>query len=241
MPRLRYVDLADGSWHDAPSWRSVQTGLTQLRLSGARSGTAALSPNDGSLVTSTPKGRDSYQDSYVYDPAAGSSVPMDKEGPDGFAPYIALDPSLDSPHGLTYTSAPLEKPLRLAGPSELELHVVTEASDMAYVARIADVAPDGTSRLVTQGWLRASMREVDEKRSRPGAPYLPDRRQLTVVPGETMKLRIDLWDTAWTLQPGHRLRVVVGSSDTPNHEPLATPGRNLVFHDAKHPSRLLLG
>ncbi len=241
MPRLRYLDQADGSWHDASSWRSVTTGLSELRLSAAESGTAPLSPNDGSLTTAPPKGRDSYQDSYVYDPAAGTSVPMDREGPDGFAPYVPLDPSVDHPHGLTYTSEPVAKPLRLAGPSELELHVVTEASDMAYVARLADVAPDGTSRHITQAWVRASMREVDAKRSRPGAPYLPDRRQLPVVPGETMTLRLDLWDTAWTLQPGHRLRVFVGSSDTPNHEPLATPGRNLVFHDAKHPSRLLLG
>lgn len=241
MPRLRYVDLTDGSWHDAPSWRSVQTGLTRLKLSAARSGTAPLSPNDGSLTADVPTGRDSYQDSYVYDPLAGTSVPMDKEGPDGFAPYAPLDPSLDHPHGLTYTSEPVDEPLRLAGPSELKLWAITEAKDMAYVARLADVAPDGTSRHITQGWLRASFREVDPKRSRPGAPFLPDRRQLPVVPGETMQLRMDLWDTAWTLQPGHRLRVFIGSSDTPNHEPLLTPGRNLVFHDADHPSELILG
>ncbi len=241
LPHLRYVDLGDRSWHDAPSWRSVQKGLTGLHLSGRRSGTAALSPNDGSLATSVPKGRDSYQDSYVYDPAAGSSVPMDKEGPDGFAPYLHLDPALDQPHGLTYTTPVLAKPLRLAGPSELRLPVITEASDMAYVARLADVAPDGSSTLITQAWVRASMREVDARRSRPGAPYLPDRRQLPVVPGETMDLRMDLWDTAWTLAPGHRLRLWVGSSDTPNHEALASPGRNLVLHDAQHPATLLLG
>ncbi|MCU1692236.1 MAG: hydrolase, CocE/NonD family [Frankiales bacterium] len=241
LPALRYVDLGDRSWHDAPSWRSVQKRLTTYQLSGKKSGTAVGSPNDGSLVAGTPTGRDSYQDSYVYDPANGSSVPMDKEGPDGFAPYLALDPSVDHPHGLTYTSAPLKAPLKLAGPSELEVSVVTEANDMAYVARLVDVAPDGTAKLVTQAWLRASMREVDPKRSRPGAPYLPDRRQLPVVPGETMKLRMDLWDTAWTVPAGHRLRVLLGSSDTPNHEPLATPGRNLVFHDAKHPAKLKLG
>ncbi|MCW2605889.1 MAG: peptidase [Frankiales bacterium] len=241
LPHLRFYDLGSRTWTDAPSWRSVQERLTSYQLSGKRSGTAALSPNDGSLVTTTPEGRDSYQDSYVYDPAAGSSVPMDKEGPDGFAPYLALDPTLDQPHGLTYTSTPLTRPLKLAGPSELEVSVVTEASDMAYVARLVDVAPDGTSRLVTQAWLRASMREVDPKRSRPGAPFLPDRRQLPVTPGETMKLRMDLWDTAWTVPSGHRLRVFLGSSDTPNHEPLATPGRNLVFHDAGHPATLRLG
>ena len=51
---------------------------------------------------------------------------------------------------------------------------------------------------------------------------------------------MDLWDTAYTLKKGHRLRVWFGSSDTPTHEPLATPGRNLIFHDAQHPSQLIL-
>ncbi len=96
LPALRFLDLGSRTWTDAPSWRSVGTRLTGYQLSGRRSGTAALSPNDGSLVKATPTGRDSYQDSYVYDPAAGSSVPMDKEGPDGFAPYLALDPSVDA-------------------------------------------------------------------------------------------------------------------------------------------------
>ena len=53
---------------------------------------------------------------------------------------------------------------------------------------------------------------------------------------------MDIWDTAYTLQPGHRLRAVARAPRTrPNHEPLPTAGRNLVLHDAQHPSQLLLG
>ena len=112
---------------------------------------------------------------------------------------------------------------------------------MAYVGRLIDVAPDGSTRLITQGWLRASFRYVDPARSRPGAPYLPDDRLLPVTIGETTEYRMDIWDTAYTLEPGHRLRLWLSSSDAPTHEPLTVAGRNLIFHDKDHPSQLILG
>src|SRR5436305_12943824 len=81
-PRVRYLDLGDQSWHAAPSWRSVATNLLPLYLSAQHSGSAPLSPNDGTLAAQVPTGRASYEDSYVYDPAAGASVPAGKDGPD---------------------------------------------------------------------------------------------------------------------------------------------------------------
>jgi uncharacterized protein len=238
-PRVRYFDMGDRTWHSARTWRSVTTNR-RLFLSGARSGTAH-SVNDGTLAPSLPRGRASYQESYVYDPTAGSSIPIDKEGPDGFLPYAPLDQRFDEPHGLTYTTPPLAAPLHLAGPSELRFWAITEGSDMAWVGRLVDVAPDGSARLITSGWLRASFRRVDPKRSRAGAPYLPDDRQVPVTIGLETLYRMDIWDTAWTLKPGHRLRLWLSSSDSPNHEPLAVAGRNLILHDATYPSQLILG
>jgi predicted acyl esterase len=112
---------------------------------------------------------------------------------------------------------------------------------MAWVARLEDVAPDGSASLITQGWLRASFRYVDPARARAGAPYLPDDRDTPVEIGATTEYRMDIWDTAYTLAPGHRLRLWLSSSDAPTHEPLDVAGRNLIFHDATHPSQLLLG
>jgi putative CocE/NonD family hydrolase len=241
LPRVRYFDLGDRSWHAAPSWRSVTSRNVRMYLSGARSGTAKLSPNDGTLADAVPTGRASYQESYLYNPAAGISVPVGKDGPDGFLPYITLDSRLDEPLGLTWTSPPLRDPLPLAGPSELRLYALTEASDMAWVARLLDVAPDGSTRPITQVWLRASYRYVDPARSRDGAPYLPDDRVLPVTIGLITEYRMDLWDIAYTLPAGHRLRLWLGSSDTPTHEPLLVAGRNLVIHDAEHPTQLILG
>jgi hypothetical protein len=112
---------------------------------------------------------------------------------------------------------------------------------MAWVARLEDVAPDGSSSLITQGWLRASFRYVDPKGSPAGDPYLPDDRDTPVTVGETTEYRMDIWDTAYTLAPGHRLRLWFSSSDTPTHEPLDVAGRNIIYHDATYPSQLLLG
>jgi putative CocE/NonD family hydrolase len=240
QPRVRYFDMGDRQWRAAPSWRAVTTRLTTQYLSAAKSGSTKLSPNDGSLAADVPSGRDSYQDAYVYDPAGGASVPMGKEGPDGFLPYAHLDQGLDEPHGLTFTGPELKEPLRLAGPTEFRFWAITEASDMAWVARLADVAPDGSANLIAPGWLRSSFRYVDESRSRPGAPYLPDDRDTPVTIGETTEYRMDIWDTAYTLAPGHRLRLWLGSSDSPTHEPLPVAGRNLIFHDRDHPSQLLI-
>ena len=240
MPRVTYFDKGDRSWHNAPSWRAVTTSLTNLSLSASPSGTAN-SLQDGSLASRVPTGRDAYQESYVYDPAAGVTVPEGKEGPDGFTPYIHADQRLDDLQGLTFTGPALTKPLHLAGPSELHFWAITEASDMAWVARLSDVAPDGSQTPITQGWLRASFRHVDAARSRPGAPYLTDDRHDPVTVGLSTEYRMDIWDDAYTLPPGHRLRLWFSSSDSPTHEPLPEAGRNLLFHDASHPSALILG
>jgi hypothetical protein len=240
-PRVRYFDLGDRTWHGAPSWASVDTHLTDLYLSAKNSGSATLSPNDGTLANAVPTGGDAYQDAYVYDPAAGVSVPMGKDGPDGFLPYAPMDQRLDEPQGLTYTTPVLAQPLHLAGPSELRFWAITEGSDMAWVARLEDVAPDGSASLITQGWLRASFRYVDPARSTDGDPYLPDDRDTPVTVGETTEYRMDIWDTSYTLAPGHRLRLWFSSSDTPTHEPLPEAGRNLIMHDADYPSQLMLG
>jgi predicted acyl esterase len=240
-PRVRFLDLGDRTWHQAPSWASVDDHNTTLYLSGAKSGTASLSPNDGTLATAVPTGRPAYQDSYVYNPTAGAAVPSGKEGPDAFAPYVPLDQTIDQPDGLTFTSDALTDPLRLAGPSEMRFWAVTEASDMAWVARLIDVAPDGSQQIITQGWLRASFRHVDPDRSRPGAPYLTDDQNTPVGVGEDTEYRMDVWDTAYTVKSGHRLRLWFSSSDSPTHQPLPVAGRNLIFHDATHPSQLLLG
>ncbi|HEV8297724.1 MAG TPA: CocE/NonD family hydrolase, partial [Acidimicrobiales bacterium] len=65
-------------------------------------------------------------------------------------------------------------------------------------------------------------------------------------------VEVDLWGTAIVFRAGHRIRVIVSSSDFPRYERnpntgedpwLATrfePARQRVFHDASRPSSVVL-
>src|SRR3954449_9527817 len=53
-PLVRYLDLGDGTWHESKSWRAANTSELPFYLSANRSGSATLSPNDGTLTDSLP-------------------------------------------------------------------------------------------------------------------------------------------------------------------------------------------
>ena len=85
--------------------------------------------------------------------------------------------------------------------------------------KLCDVAPDGTSALITRGMLDLSHRGVwpVDPDGAVGADVQP------VVPGEWMDVAIELESTTWTLVSGHRLRLAVAGSDWPNCWPPPGP------------------
>lgn len=120
---------------------------------------------------------------------------------------------IDLPPLLTWTSAPLTEDTDIVGDIELRLVASATAIDTAWMATLRDVAPDGETTDVTAGWLRASMREVDEAASRPGAPVLPCRYPRAVPIGEDVVYRIPLVPNARRFKQGHRIQLVLTSDD----------------------------
>ena len=96
------------------------------------------------------------------------------------------------PSSLTWDGTPLEQDLEVVGDFELRLTASSTALDTAWIVMLQDVAPDGSTTDVTAGYLRASLREVDEAASRPGAPVLPGRRPQAVPIGSPVEYRIPL-------------------------------------------------
>ncbi|WP_454560863.1 CocE/NonD family hydrolase [Mycobacterium haemophilum] len=152
---------------------------------------------------------------------------------------------IDPPSTLTWTSAPLSQDMDMVGDIELRLVASATAIDTAWIATLQDVAPDGEASAVTAGWLRASMREVDEAASRPGAPILPCRNPHAVPLGEDVVYRIPLVPNARRFKAGHRIRLVLSSDDqdpsTPaimnfRHASVGTSSLNTVHSS----SRLLI-
>jgi len=176
----------------------------------------------------------------------------DDEGTPGQRSFLVLGPGLGrstgsegEPARLEWTSHTLEQDLDVVGDIEVELQASATAIDTSWIITLQDVAPDGTVVDVTAGWLRASLREVDPERSRPGAPELTCRRAEAVVPGLMTTYRIPLVANARRFAAGHRLRLVITSDDqdpdTPaimgfRHAPVGTSSLNTVHSS----SRLLL-
>ena len=145
----------------------------------------------------------------------------DDEGAAGSRSFLVLGTGLnrtkgsavDPPSALTWTSAPMDGPTDVVGDIELRLVAAATAADTAWIATLLDVAPDGSAVPITAGWLRASMRAVDEAASLPGAPVLPCRTAEAVPVGEDVTYRIPLVPNARRLDRGHRIRLVLTSDD----------------------------
>ncbi|WP_306307074.1 CocE/NonD family hydrolase C-terminal non-catalytic domain-containing protein [Nocardia abscessus] len=157
----------------------------------------------------------------------------------------ATDGADPMPGQLSWTSDPLPDDIDMVGHPELRLTATSSATDTAWILLLQDVGPDGKATDITQGWLRASMRHVDEDASRTGRPVLPMQARVPVPPGEPVDYRIPLVANARRFQRGHRIRLVLTSDDNRedfqpmllfSHAPVGTAGVNTVHSS----SRLLL-
>ncbi|MEV6391221.1 CocE/NonD family hydrolase [Nocardia xishanensis] len=157
----------------------------------------------------------------------------------------ATDGANSMPGQLIWTSDPLLEDVDMVGHPELQLTATSSATDTAWILLLQDVGPDGTAVDITQGWLRAGMRQVDEEASETGRPVLPMREPLPVPPGEPVDYRIPLVANARRFRRGHCIRLILTSDDNRkdfqpmllfSHASVGTAGVNTVHSS----SRLLL-
>ena len=214
LPGYLFYVIGEGRWLTSESWPPERARLQRWYLDSA--GHAQSAAGDGALTLLPPAG--DARDSYRYDPAdpvpsRGGPVcctgnPSDPQGP---AEQRDVEARRDV---LVYTSAPLERPLRIAGPLRARLTVSSSAVDTDFVARLVHVWPDGRSTSIQEGALRARYRDG------PGRPSL-------MTPGQTYTVEIAMRSIAYYLPAGHRLRLHVTSSSFPRLERnLNTGGRN---------------
>jgi predicted acyl esterase len=216
---------------------------------------------DGPAVRYHLPGADEWHTSETWPPAgehlelalrADGALDEDEDAP-GALEFMVLGAGLgrartspiDPPSSLSWTSAPLDAALDVVGDIELRLVASATAADTAWIVTLQDVAPDGSIEDVTAGWLRASMREVDEAASRPAAPVLPCRTPVAVPIGEDVTYRIPLVPNARRFNTGHRIRLVLTSDDQDPDTPAIMNFRHASvgtssLNTARSSSRLLL-
>ena len=134
---------------------------------------------------------------------------------------------------LSFVSDPLTEDLTILGRIQAELFVKSDADDTAFTVRLMQVLPDGKAVFLRSSIVTLAFSE----------PY---------TPGETRCLTLSLWDIAYQLHKGDRLRVDLSSSDFPQyavhptkegawslHEKTAV-ARQTIYTGEKYPSALIL-
>jgi hypothetical protein len=201
-------------------------------------------------------------------PAAPSSAESVLE-PDSF---VQMPPTqTNTIQKLRYLSEPLAEDLMIAGPAVLNLFAAIDQDDTNWIIVLKDVGPDVSvmsvregerevprdlpERELTRGWLKASHRALDPKRSKPWKPWHPLTReaQKKIVPGDINEYAIEILATANLFRRGHRICVEITSLDLPTGVAGATNAEYVPYHicssktvlhrvyrDATRPSHLLL-
>jgi predicted acyl esterase len=204
-----------------------------------------------------------------------SAEPFTPASVDRFTPpdaFLQMPPSqTNAIQKLRYLSDPLPDDLLVAGPSVLNLFAEIDQDDTNWIVILKDVGPDVSvlsvregerevpknlpERELTRGWLKASHRALDPRRSKPWKPWHPLTRaaRKPVVPGEVVEYAIEIMATANLFRRGHRICLEITSLDLPTGVAGATNAEYVpyhicssktvvhrVYHDAERPSHLLL-
>ena len=253
-----------GEWRTSDTWPPEDATQVQFFL------------RDGELLSTEPPADDEVSVTYDYVTHANAGeFPSRWDNAVPAVPQNDSDQSIDEWRGLVWSTEPLDDDLVVAGPITLHLEAATEPlgqptpldvtelgalvgqpglgqftppyHDTDWIVKVAEVTPDGTSTLITSGFLRASHRELDASRTTTTDVGLLDPFPLHTeeslsppTPGEVLGYDIEVWPTGKRFRAGNQLRIALYSADTPEHLPLLVPARNTVVSTASQPSHLTL-
>src|SRR6266404_2802822 len=172
---------------------------------------------------------------------------------------------------LRYMTDPLSRDVTMVGPITLTLYAAINQEDTNWIVVLKDVGPDVSVRTaregertvpsalpereLTRGWLKASYRAIDNKRSKPWEPFHKLTRDTIapVKPDDVVEYRIQILATANRFKAGHRICLDITSMDVPTGTGAMTNVEYIPYHvcssetvthrvyrDAERPSHLLL-
>ncbi len=152
---------------------------------------------------------------------------------------------LNDRKGLTYTTPPLVSDTEITGYAVAHLWVSSTAEDGDFFVHLAEVLPDGTSRFVSDGMLRASHRKLGEAPyDTAGLPYHPSNAAdiELLTPNEPVELVIELSPSSRLFKKGNRIRVTITCADANTFEtPVVSPAPKItLYRSEKRPSRIVL-
>ena len=240
--------LHGGVWRDEHEWPLARTRFTPYYIHA-----------DRSLTVEKPR-EETSSTSYDYDPrdpvpSIGGNVSSAMEimqqgawdqigGPHiwNHEEAVRLSARRDV---IVFMTPLLAEDVEVTGPIDVKLWASSSALDTDFSAKLIDVHPptrdypDGIEMNLEDGIIRARFRNSLEHAE-------------LMKPGEIYQLTIQLYPTSNLFKAGHRIRLDISSSNFPRFDPNPNTGeplnghthtliaRNTIFHDATHPSHVIL-
>jgi len=134
-------------------------------------------------------------------------------------------------NGLTFSMV-AERETEITGPSALKLFVSSATSDADLFVVLRVFEPSGKEVLfygaldpktpIGQGWLRASHRKLDAKKSLPYRPWHTHDEKRPLKPGEVVELDIEIWPTCIVVPAGYRIALSIRGRDYEHDDAPAT-------------------
>ena len=244
-PNVRLHVGGRNEWREEDEWPLKRAKFQHFYLN-ERTSKSVTSVNDGLLTTDAPK-------------ANGGSTSYDYPDPNWKLGTVGFSPQgPDLVRGvLTFTTEPLKKHLEIVGPIILELHASSSNIDTDFIIKISDQYPQSMedrtlniqplATVVSKGWLRASHREKDKILSSKLRPIYTHANPKPIEPGIVYVFEIEVMPCAHEFKANHRIRLEIVNGDSPLTDSLFTHqylyykvGTDTIWHNDKHPSRLLL-
>lgn len=183
------VQGGEGEWRHEDAWPPARAKTTTMKV-------------DDALVLGGAAGAGSTV--YVGDPTVGAESIAWDAWTGSLAQARPWDQSRDDAQSLAVTGERLAAPLDILGASTATLDLTCTAPATVSV-KLADVAPNGRSTLITMGW--------------------------TEIGAGKASVEVPLRPTAYRLAAGHRLRMAVALADFPRIWP-TDPGATLTLGHA---------
>ncbi|KAJ9603048.1 hypothetical protein H2200_012343 [Cladophialophora chaetospira] len=208
---------------------------------------------------------------YYLTPSGKLSTQAPKQSQSEKLSYKALG-DLKHPQLLQFSSSPFEGETEFTGhliahlnvsvtasspnttPSDIDIfltvrHLNADGKEILYTGTVGDPVP------ITKGWLRVSLRKVNEKSPRHES-WHPHREYLStdvapLVPGVVYPVDVEIWPTNVVMQKGDKLVLEVSSGDTQgaglfehtskeDRKPEVLEGMNHIHFGGEHENWLLM-
>jgi putative CocE/NonD family hydrolase len=252
-PVANYFVLGANEWRTAGAWPPPEATPQKWYLNST--GNAHRSFTSGTLSKTAPTATQP-PDRYQYDPA---NPPPNWRSFDQMSrwedvqsyPYDMKDIETRA-DVVTYTSAPLEQDLTIAGELTLVLYASTDVKDTDWWVHVSDVDEEAASHRITQGMIRARFRNNEDPQHHIFGSNYQNPKLLSGDPKEVVRYEIGIRSIANTFRKGHRIRIAImnavddysfPNSNTGEDEARVTRtvvGNMAIHHGPEHASHVVL-